>query len=140
MRVHPFPFRTRKLSSSVPKILGWKRPGKIGRRQHFLFLGAKCCAAEKSIFYSSIAQSVERMTVNHDVTGSSPVGGARKNSCSKEQEFFQLYSPSASYIELRSVIFASLSYICFASVIRFASYGGEYNITENVGFNITFTK
>ncbi len=29
------------------------------------------------IIYSSIAQSVERMTVNHDVTGSSPVGGAR---------------------------------------------------------------
>ena len=28
--------------------------------------------------YSSIAQSVERMTVNHDVTGSSPVGGATK--------------------------------------------------------------
>ena len=26
--------------------------------------------------YSSIAQSVERMTVNHDVTGSSPVRGA----------------------------------------------------------------
>ena len=34
---------------------------KIGRCQHI---------------YSSIAQSVERMTVNHDVTGSSPVGGA----------------------------------------------------------------
>ena len=29
-----------------------------------------------SIIYSSIAQSVERMTVNHDVTGSSPVRGA----------------------------------------------------------------
>ena len=28
--------------------------------------------------YSSIAQSVERMTVNHDVTGSSPVGGATR--------------------------------------------------------------
>ena len=27
--------------------------------------------------YSSIAQSVERMTVNHDVTGSSPVRGAK---------------------------------------------------------------
>lgn len=26
-------------------------------------------------FYSAIAQLVERMTVNHDVTGSSPVGG-----------------------------------------------------------------
>ena len=28
--------------------------------------------------YSSIAQSVERLTVNQDVTGSSPVGGATK--------------------------------------------------------------
>ena len=26
--------------------------------------------------YSSLAQSVERMTVNHDVAGSSPAGGA----------------------------------------------------------------
>ena len=32
----------------------------------------------KKIVYSSIAQSVERMTVNHDVTGSSPVGGAKQ--------------------------------------------------------------
>ena len=31
-RVHPFPFRTRKLSFAVPKILGWRRPGKIGQR------------------------------------------------------------------------------------------------------------
>ena len=30
VRVHPFPFRTRQLSSLVPKILGWRRPGKIG--------------------------------------------------------------------------------------------------------------
>ena len=28
---------------------------------------------------SSLAQSVERLTVNQDVTGSSPVGGAKKN-------------------------------------------------------------
>ena len=34
MRVHPFPSRTRKLSSSTLTILGWKRPGKISRRQH----------------------------------------------------------------------------------------------------------
>ena len=45
----------------MPKILVWRRAGKIGRRQ-----------------YSSLAQSVERMTVNHDVAGSSPAGGARK--------------------------------------------------------------
>ena len=62
-RVHPFPYRTRKLSSVVPTIVDWRRSVKIGRCQHS---------------YSSIAQSVERMTVNHDVTGSSPVGGAKR--------------------------------------------------------------
>ncbi len=30
------------------------------------------------ILYSSLAQLVERMTVNHDVAGSSPAGGAKK--------------------------------------------------------------
>ena len=35
--------------------------------------------ASKACKYSSIAQSVERMTVNHDVTGSSPVGGAKNS-------------------------------------------------------------
>ena len=34
VRVHPFPFRTRKLSSPVPKILVWRRTGKIGQCQH----------------------------------------------------------------------------------------------------------
>ena len=62
VRVHPFPFRTRKLSSLVPKILGWRRPGKIGICQHI---------------YSSLAQSVEHAAVNRRVVGSSPTGGAR---------------------------------------------------------------
>ena len=61
VRVHPFPFRTRKLSSLVPTILGWKRPGTIGRCQHK---------------YSSIAQPVEHATVNRRVVGSSPTWGA----------------------------------------------------------------
>ena len=34
-------------------------------------------AAPALSVYSSIAQSVERMTVNHDVAGSSPAWGAR---------------------------------------------------------------
>ena len=34
LRVHLFPSRTQKLSSVVPKIVGWKRPVKIGRCQH----------------------------------------------------------------------------------------------------------
>ena len=41
-----------------------------------------------SIIYSSIAQSVERMTVNHDVTGSSPVRGA----ISREWIYPKIYS------------------------------------------------
>ena len=63
VRIHLFPFRTQKLSSLVPTILGGKLPGKIGRCR---------------LIYSSLAQSVERVTVNHDVVGSSPTGGATR--------------------------------------------------------------
>ena len=43
--------------------------------------------------YSSIAQSVERMTVNHDVTGSSPVGGAKNPECVSVWDFtFSLFT------------------------------------------------
>ena len=56
----------------MPKILGGQPPGKIGNADITLYL------FDAGFIYSSIAQSVERMTVNHDVTGSSPVGGARK--------------------------------------------------------------
>ena len=35
-------------------------------------------AAPALSVYSSIAQSVERMTVNHDVAGSSPAWGAKQ--------------------------------------------------------------
>ena len=60
VRVHPFPFRTRKLSSLVPTILGWRRPGTIGGCQHL---------------YSSIAQPVEETIINGSVGGRTP-GGA----------------------------------------------------------------
>ena len=33
-RVHPYPYRTRKLSCVVPTILARRRAGKIGRGQH----------------------------------------------------------------------------------------------------------
>jgi hypothetical protein len=39
--VHPFPSRTRKLSPVVPKILGWRRPGKIGKCQLFIYKNEK---------------------------------------------------------------------------------------------------
>ncbi len=80
-RVHPFPFRTRKLSFAVPIILGWRRPGKVGHSRHIQGV------PRVSLSYSSLAQSVERMTVNHDVAGSSPAGGAKQNPLSKEGGF-----------------------------------------------------
>ena len=33
-RVHLYPFRTQKLSCAEPKILAWRRAGKIGQCQH----------------------------------------------------------------------------------------------------------
>ena len=69
-RTHPFPCRTRKLSFVVPKILGGRLPGKIGKRRHFSFFIVP-------FRYSSIAQSVEHAAVNRGVVGSSPTGGAK---------------------------------------------------------------
>ena len=46
--------------------------------------------------YSSIAQSVERMTVNHDVTGSSPVRGAIAKA---SKNHITLYAPIAQLVE-----------------------------------------
>ena len=116
-RVHLFPFRTQKLSSAEPKILAWRRAGKIGhcrhiyretwvRRRHavsvslvYLLLlysslthagrfaskphltswaGRKWTlgSSKFTIQYSSLAQSVEHLTFNQGVVGSSPTGGA----------------------------------------------------------------
>ena len=64
-------------------------------------------------------------------TGSTPVIPARKRQVSTETCRFQLYSP---YGELYA---PSVRDICFASDMP-AGVRGEYNITETVGFNITF--
>ena len=55
-RVHPFPFRTRKLSFAVPKILVWRRTGKIGHSRHKK--GIPNHRVSLSVSYSSLAQSV----------------------------------------------------------------------------------
>ena len=143
-RVHLYPFRTQKLSCAEPKILVWRRTGKIGQCQHFFRLKfVKIAGREQKtvysplniplspllfltlyihsigsdipnrkrylwsnlpilhfafcilhLIYSSIAQSVERMTVNHDVTGSSPVRGAIKE---KHEHKFVLFFYFFSY-------------------------------------------
>ena len=39
-------------------------------------------------YYSSLAQSVEHLTVNQGVVGSSPTGGAMKKALAKASAFF----------------------------------------------------
>ena len=68
VRVHPFPSRTRKLSSLAPKILVWRRTGKIGN--------ANTSGGSFFLRHASLAQSVEHAAVNRGVVGSSPTGGA----------------------------------------------------------------
>gem|GEM_PF-3027497 len=58
--IHLFPYRTQQLSPYTPKVLGWKRPGRIG----------SCW------LHSWIAQLVEQSAVNRSVVGSSPTPGA----------------------------------------------------------------
>ena len=74
VRSHPFPFRTRKLSSFASMILGWRRPGKVDQCRHR---------------YSSLAQSVEHSAVNRVVARSSRAGGAKERL--QQQAFLFFY-------------------------------------------------
>ncbi len=67
---HLFPSRTQKLSPSAPMVLGWTRPGRVGRRRIPIgwFYHPKC-------LNSSMA---EHSAVNRVVVGSSPTWGASK--------------------------------------------------------------
>ena len=94
-RNHPFPSRTRKLSSLTSMILGGRPPGKVescrNKKQEIrIEIGFLAYTLLKR--YSSLAQSVERMTVNHDVVGSSPTGGAKKFRTRKCAEFLLITS------------------------------------------------
>ena len=75
--------------------------------------------------FSSIAQSVERMTVNHDVAGSSPAGGARKKTVTKVTVFFQRCVPQAERDVhfVRDVSFGSE--VCLRHVIQNTSHHCE---------------
>ena len=84
-RSHPFPCRTRKLSSSAPMVVGGSPPVRVGRRQAKSFRSSsvvELSAVNRSVASSnlacgaiaSIAQQVECFHGKEEVTGSSPVG------------------------------------------------------------------
>ena len=74
-RFHLFPSRTQKLSSIVPKILGWRRPGKIGRCRPFSFFKRDPPSARK-----------------HRCKGSNPVARCLLR---KSQKRFAMKAPTA---------------------------------------------
>ena len=60
--VHPFPYRTRKLSPVVPKIVPWRRGVKIGRCQHLIVSISLCKTALRFYEpYSCVLQCVYGM-------------------------------------------------------------------------------
>ena len=110
-RIHLFPYRTQKLSLVVPKILGWRRPGKIGRCRLFSLITARWSSGQdgglsrrKREFdsptghqkkgrknrgpYAPLAQLVEQLTLNQRAQGSSPWRCTKQKSQSKRTGFF----------------------------------------------------
>ena len=69
VRSHLFPFRTQKLSSLVPKIVGWTRPVKIGRCRR---LSSIRLLKPQPDGHAPLAQLVEQLTLNQWAQGSSP--------------------------------------------------------------------
>ena len=75
---HLFPSRTQKLSLSAPKVLGWQRPGRSGRRR--IPIGNRSTRfCSLPLFLSS--SMAEHSAVNRRVVGSSPTWGATKSTC-----------------------------------------------------------
>ena len=67
-RVHPFPFRTRKLSSAVPRVLRWRRRGRVGHGRHRITL-----TLYGNTTYGGVAQLGEHLPCKQGVMGSNPI-------------------------------------------------------------------
>ena len=93
VRFHLFPFRTQKLSSLVPKIVGWKRPVKIGRcRLLKTQPPGRANGPARGCLYAPLAQLVEQLTLNQWVLGSSPRWCTKKGQQRKLLALFFLLS------------------------------------------------
>ena len=150
VRVHPFPSRTRQLSSLVPTILGWKRPGKIGRCQHkrqpprrnpwrfvfclyiFLFYRHRFTAnLNTELNCGNMARYVPYSRCGNAIGGlqgvgaasSGPVSGRRFSLCLPYDSFGVLeYVAIAPYSEVRRVIRRALK-LTVCTYLRAASSG-----------------
>ena len=71
VRPHLFPFRTQKLSSLVPKIVGWTRPVKIGRCR--LLASIRLLKPQPDGFIWPVGQAVKTEASHAFNIGSIPV-------------------------------------------------------------------
>ena len=72
-RVHPFPSRTRKLSSLLPTILGWRRPGKIGSAN----IKAQHASVEPFPFSTSKKAEASKLATRRVSRFAAPVRGCK---------------------------------------------------------------
>ena len=70
-RVHPYPFRTRKLSSAVPRVLRWRRRGRVGHGRHRI--PDPIWDAREENPYGGVAQLGEHLPCKQGVMGSNPI-------------------------------------------------------------------
>ena len=120
VRFHLFPFRTQKLSSLVPKIVGWKRPVKIGRcRLLKTQPPGRANGPARGCLYAPLAQLVEQLTLNQWVLGSSP-RWCTKISPTEAWGLFFCITPRESRRSC-TIPFGAAS--AFAQALRFSSRG-----------------
>ena len=62
--LHPFPFRTRKLSPPAPMVLGPKGPGRVGRRRTYLREGRPTCVGRPSFVFGAFRRTVGSRTTS----------------------------------------------------------------------------
>ena len=109
----------------------------------FAYLRPPCIQCKEGR-YSSLAQSVERLTVNQDVTGSSPVGGA-KNPANKSFAGFLFFAEcydqglliERKYKIKKKKIFISLDYLKKIIYNAFKEKSLTYIATIKYTFNFS---
>ena len=87
-RVHPFPFRTRKLSSAVPIVLCWGRHGRVGHGRHRISLRNAYPMREKH--HGGVAQLGEHLPCKQGVMGSNPIISTKQSRKTLQSKVFRL--------------------------------------------------
>ena len=102
-RVHPFPFRTRQLSSFLLTILGWRRPGKIGSCR---IPKKRTVQTDCSFLCHSVVLYLPRpratKLAGDGAEAERPLCGMQRSGCPVNKGALQAAAPQGDYCELRT--------------------------------------